>query len=318
MLGLTLRQIRYFIAVAETGSITRAAAAVNISQSAITEAIKALEGQLGARLVERRARGVVLTHEGHQFVRHARTIMSAVADAAFAVGRSSERRDGHVDIGVTHIVAGYFLADPLARFRRVFPGITHSVVEDHRRYIAHLLINGELDLGAVVLSDLEESDALEHRVLLRSRHRLWLAPNHPLLAREQIRLADLAGEPLIALAVGECRELGERLWRQAGMRPRLHLATTSVEAVRNLVATGAGLAVLPDLLYRPWSLEGDRLEARDLVDETPSLDVGIIWRRGSPLSAPAQLFRDLMFEARPAVEPALRSFESSEISDRNF
>ena len=76
--------------------------------------------------------------------------------------------------------------------------------------------------------------------------------------------------------------------------------------------------MLPDLLYRPWSLEGDRLEARDLVDETPSLDVGIVWRRGSPLSTPAQLFRDLIFEARPGVEPGLRSFESSEISDRNF
>lgn len=318
MLGLTLRQIRYFVAVAETGSITRAAAAVNISQSAITEAIKALEGQLGARLVERRARGVALTHEGHQFVRSARAIMSAVADAAFAVGRSSERREGHVAIGVTHIVAGYFLADPLARFRRVFPGITYGVVEDDRRYIAHLLVNGELDLGAVVLSDLEERDALEHRLVLRSRHRLWLAPNHPLLQREQIRLADIAAEPLIALVVGECRELGERLWRQAGLRPRTQLATTSVEAVRSLVATGAGMAVLPDLLYRPWSLEGDRLEARDLADEMPTLDVGIIWRRGSPLGVPARLFRDLMFEARPGVEPSVPAIESSEITDRNF
>ena len=83
-------------------------------------------------------RGVVLTHEGHQFVRHARTIMSAVADAAFAVGRSAVRREGHVEIGVTHIVAGYFLADPLAvgrleridyDFRGTFgsPQVVHAI-----------------------------------------------------------------------------------------------------------------------------------------------------------------------------------------------
>ena len=68
------------------------------------------------------------------------------------------------------------------------------------------------------------------------------------------------------------------------------IRTRSVEAARSLVATGAGIAILPDLAYRPWSLEGDKIEARDLLEELPPVEVAIVWRRGSPLSATAAQF----------------------------
>lgn len=295
---ITLRQIRYFIAVAEAGSVTAAAADVNISQSAITEAIKALQAQLGVSLLERRARGVALTHQGHQFLRHARAIISAVADASLAVTSDPRTAEGHLNLGVTHIVAGYFLADPLARFRRIYPGITYKVVEDARRYVEHLLINGELDIGAVILSNLDDPAAFETRVLVQSRHRLWLPPHHPLNAQDRIGLSDIAHEPLIALAVDEYRRSNDEIWRAAGLLPQIHMTTASVEAIRSLVATGAGVALLPDMLYRPWSLEGDRLEAREVADSLPTLDVGLIWRRGSPLPPAARLFRELVLETR--------------------
>ncbi len=295
---VTLRQIRYFVAVAEAGSVTAAAADVNISQSAITEAVKALQAQLGVSLLERRARGVALTHQGHQFLRHARAILSAVADASLAVTSDPRTAEGHLNLGVTHIVAGYFLADPLARFRRIYPGITYKVVEDARRFVEHLLINGELDIGAVILSNLDDPAAFETRVLVQSRHRLWLPPHHPLNAQDRIGLADIAREPQIALAVDEYRRSNEEIWRAAGLTPKIHMTTASVEAIRSLVATGAGIALLPDMLYRPWSLEGDRLEAREVADSLPTLDVGLIWRRGSPLPPPARLFRELVLEVR--------------------
>lgn len=293
---VTLRQIRYFIAVAETGSVTAAAADVNISQSAITEAVKALQAQLGVSLLERRARGVALTHQGHQFLRHARAIISAVADASLAVTNDPRSAEGHLNLGVTHIVAGYFLADPLARFRRIYPSISYKVFEDGRRYVEHLLINGELDIGAVILSNLDDPEAFETRVLVQSRHRLWLPPHHPLNAQDRIDLADIATEPLIALAADEYRRSSDEIWRAAGLTPTIHMTTASVEAIRSLVATGAGVALLPDMLYRPWSLEGDRLEARAVADPMPTLDVGLIWRRGSPLPEPAKLFRELVLE----------------------
>lgn len=295
---ITLRQIRYFIAVAEAGSVTAAAADVNISQSAITEAIKALQAQLGVSLLERRSRGVALTHQGHQFLRHARAIISAVADASLAVTSDPRTAEGHLNLGVTHIVAGYFLADPLARFRRIYPGITYQVVEDARRYVEHLLINGELDIGAVILSNLDDPAAFETRVLVQSRHRLWLPPHHPLNGQDRIGLADIARESLIVLAVDEYRRSNDEIWRAAGLMPRVHMTTASVEAIRSLVATGAGVALLPDMLYRPWSLEGDRLEAREVADSLPTLDVGLIWRRGSPLPPSARLFRELVLETR--------------------
>ncbi len=75
-----------------------------------------------------------------------------------------------------------------------------------------------------------------------------------------------------------------------GHRPRVAFRTRSVEAVRSLVATGAGVALLPDLIYRPWSLEGDRIESRDVSGALPVVQVGIVWRRGAPLSASAREF----------------------------
>ena len=74
------------------------------------------------------------------------------------------------------------------------------------------------------------------------------------------------------------------------MRPRVAIRTRSVEAARSLVAPGAGLAVLPDLTYRPWSLEGDKIEARDLLDEPPPVEVAVMWRHGSPLNPVAGQF----------------------------
>src|SRR5690606_36140708 len=100
-MSLTLRQLRYFIAVAESGSITGAARQVNVSQSAVTEAVKALEEHMGATLMERRARGVRLTHEGHQFLRHARRVLGAVEDAENALSPDLRTVAGILNLGVT-------------------------------------------------------------------------------------------------------------------------------------------------------------------------------------------------------------------------
>jgi len=74
------------------------------------------------------------------------------------------------------------------------------------------------------------------------------------------------------------------------VRPTISFRTRSVEAVRSLVATGAGLAILPSLVYRPWSLEGDRIEIRDVSGNLPSVQVGLAWRRGAPVSTPTRNF----------------------------
>jgi len=293
---MTLRQVRYFVAVAEAGSVTAAAAAIGISQSAVTEALKQLEEQTGASLFERHARGLALTHQGHQFLHHAHNILAAVADGQRALSTGAPSLAGRVALGVTSLVAGYFLADLLARFRRVFPNVEVEVHEDLRDYVEHLLVNGELDIGLFLVSNIGDRAALDHEVVVRSRNRVWLSPSHRLAGAERIALADLADEPMIQLDLDEMAETARGWWRQARLRPRVALKTGSVEAVRSLVATGAGVSIMPDMTYRPWSLEGDRLEARALADSLPTLDVGLAWRRGSGLSLPARTFIELSRE----------------------
>jgi len=297
-MSITLRQISYFLATAESGSVSAAAASVGISQSAITGSILALEEQTGAVLFERHSKGVSLTYEGHQFLRHARLITAAVADARRALAARPRSVAGNLNLGVTSLVSGYFLADLLARFRRVFPNVQVQVVEDERSYIEHLLINGELHLGLMLVSNLGDRDALDFETLVCSRNRVWSAPTHRFAALDVVSFADIAQEPLIALTIDEIPQITRSLWAARGIRPNIALNTASVEAVRSLVATGAGVAVLPDMAYRPWSLEGDRLEARPLEEELPTVDVGLVWRRGSRRNEAASIFLDLARERR--------------------
>jgi DNA-binding transcriptional LysR family regulator len=293
---ITLRQISYFLAAAETGSISAAAVRMGISQSAVTESIRTLEDQAGVHLFERNSKGVALTYQGHQMMRHARLILSAVADAGRALGTRSESVTGTLNLGVTSLVAGYFLADILARFRRVVPNVEVRVVEEERPYIEHLLVNGELQLALMIISNLENKMALGYETLMRSRNRVWMAPNHPFAKKATISFSEIAQEPLIALSIDEMPAITRSWWAAHGLRPNIVLNTSSVEAVRGLVATGAGVTVLPDMTYRPWSLEGDRLEARSLDIELPTLDVGLAWRRGSKETEVSNIFRQLAQE----------------------
>jgi DNA-binding transcriptional LysR family regulator len=293
---ITLRQISYFLAAAETGSISAAAVRMGISQSAVTESIRTLEDQAGVHLFERNSKGVALTYQGHQMMRHARLILSAVADAGRALGTRSESVTGTLNLGVTSLVAGYFLADILARFRRVVPKVEVRVVEEERPYIEHLLVNGELQLALMIISNLENKMALGYETLMRSRNRVWMAPNHPFAKKATISFSEIAQEPLIALSIDEMPAITRSWWAAHGLRPNIVLNTSSVEAVRGLVATGAGVTVLPDMTYRPWSLEGDRLEARSLDIELPTLDVGLAWRRGSKETEVSNIFRQLAQE----------------------
>lgn len=290
---ITLRQITYFLATAEAGSVSAAAASVGISQSAVTESIRELEGQTGATLFERHSKGVLLTYQGHQFLRHAKLIMAAVADAGRALNDRSEAVTGTLNLGVTSLVAGYFLADLLARFRRIFPNVKVHVVEEERQFVEHLLFNGELHLALMLVSNLEDKLALDHETLVRSRNRVWIAPGHRFAAMDCVSFAEVVEEPLIALTIDEMLQGMRSWWRPHGLQPNIVLHTASVEAVRSLVATGAGVAVLPDLAYRPWSLEGDRLEARPLQEDLPTIDVGLAWRRGSKRSEATNTFLEV-------------------------
>lgn len=285
----TLRQLQFFVAVAEQGSVSRAAQKLSISQSSVTEAIKDLEGDLGVELFERHPRGLNITHKGNQFLRHATKILADVSDARRSFAGEAAV-GGRLQLGVTSLVAGYVLSDILARYRRAFPGVEVTATEDNGDYLEHLLVGGELDVAVMVISNLRDRMALQAEIIEVSPYRLWLPLGHHLTGVDIISVHDIAREPLIMLTVDEIEENTGKLMIALGARPHVAFRTRSVEAVRSLVATGAGIALLPDLVYRPWSLEGDRIESRDVSGSLPVVQVGMVWRRGSGLPQSARDF----------------------------
>ena len=286
----TIRQLQFFVAVAEQGSVSRAARQLSISQSSVTEALKGLEADLGVSLFDRRSRGVEVTHKGSQFLRHATEILRSVSNARIAFLEEAARPPGRLMLGVTSLVAGYVLSDILARFRRAYPEVEVRAIEDNGDYLQHLLIGGELDVAVVLTSSIGDRSALQVETLQVSPYRLWLPLGHPLAGVEAIGLDQVVSEPLIMLTVDEIEESTNRLVAALGVRPNVAFRTRSVEAVRSLVATGAGVALLPSLIYRPWSLEGDRIEIRDVSGDLPAVQVGLAWRRGAPLPEAAHDF----------------------------
>jgi DNA-binding transcriptional LysR family regulator len=289
-MSFTFKQARYFVSVAELGSISRAAASLSISQSSVTEAIKDLEAHLGVKLFDRRRRGVEVTHHGHVFLRHAKAILAEMSNAEINLSTEAGLVGRALNIGVTSLTAGYVLSDILSRFRRAQPQVEVSALEDTGEYLEHLLIGGELDVAVMMVSNLSNSQALHSEILTISPFRLWLPLGHKLGARESIEIEDLAEEPQIVLDVDEMQGEAMRLVSSFPTRPRIAFRTRSVEAVRSLVASGAGVALLPDLIYRPWSLEGERIESRDVSGQLPVVRVGLVWRRGATIPEATRAF----------------------------
>ena len=278
-MALSLRQIRYFVAAAEAGQISKAAIGLNISQSAVTAAVQGLEAHLNARLFDRHAVGISLTYEGHQFLQRARHVLTAVQEATRITTRSRDAIEGRLRVAMTYTVAGYFMPPHIARFQRNFPKIELELHERPRPEIERGLVSGEFDLALLLTSNLADTEGIASETLLRSRRRLWLNSDHHLLRKQVVSLADVAAQPYVMLTVDEAAQTASAYWRKTAYRPHVIFRTSSVEAIRSMVSTGMGVTVLSDMVYRPWSLEGERIEAVTLADAVPSMDVGIAWAR---------------------------------------
>lgn len=294
VMSLTLKQLRYFVAAAETGQISLAAIEMNISQSAVTAAVQGLEAQLGVRLLSRGTQGVTLTPEGARFLSRAREILGAVEEAVRSPLGDARRATGTVRLAMSYTVAGYFLSRHLAAFRRSYPGIALELHEMARARCEEALEAGAIDIAVLLTSNIENAAALEFETLFRSRRRLWLPIDHPLLALPAVPLAEVVRQPYIMLTVDEAAHTQARFWRAFGREPQVIFATSSVEAVRSMVAAGMGVTVLSDMVYRPWSLEGQRIEQRPVTEGAPSMDVGLVWARGRPLPPPVEVFRSFL------------------------
>ena len=302
-MAISLRQIRYFIATADRGQVSLAATEVNVSQSAITAAIQQLEADLGVSLFTRHNAGLALTMEGTRFLQHARNIMAAVNAAETAPLSGLSTISGTVRLGVTYTVAGYFLPRHYARFIRTYPNIKVEISELPRQQIEDKLNSGALDLAVMLVSNIHDRTHLAYETLLRSKRRLWLPVEHELLRAETITLEDISKFPYVMLTVDEANRTAGLYWKKITLKPNVIFKTSSVEAVRSMVADGIGVTILSDMVYRPWSLEGQRIEMRSITADIPTMDVGLAWRKAakqSPATAILREFFGLSFSGESA------------------
>ncbi|BEU28090.1 LysR family transcriptional regulator [Paraburkholderia sp. 22B1P] len=294
---VTLRQFRYFVAAAQSGQFSMAATTEHVSQSAITNAVQALEEALGTRLFVRLPQGVELTPDGQAFLNHARQVLDTVRDAMHTPPFRAHSLRGAVRVAASYTLLGYFLPDLLARFRSTYPEVELDLRDLDRPSIETAVTEGEVDLGVALLSNVERRTRFGHHVLMRSRRQLWAAPAHPLMQMQTPSLREVAAYPYIQLTVDEGEQSTMRYWKQKRIEPNIAFRTSSMEALRGLVAHGFGVTILSDMVFRPWSLEGRRINACALRDEIPQMEAGMLWHPHTALSDPARALQQFLIHA---------------------
>ncbi|MBS9718925.1 LysR family transcriptional regulator [Pseudohalocynthiibacter aestuariivivens] len=287
---MNLRHLKYFVATAETGQVSRAANALSISQSSVTSAIKELEISLGAELFHRSSHGMELTDSGREFLAASKEILEKVDEACRLTRRRSET-SGVISIAATYTVLGYFLPYHLDRLSQLHPGLEIQLHELNRESIEDGLLANRYDMAVVLTSNLNNPE-IETETLLKSSRRLWVPNGHRFSRVGKASFEEISKENYIMLTVDEAAHTAMKYWSLTNFRPKTKLRTSSVEAVRSMVANGQGVTILSDMVYRPWSLEGKRLETVSTDIEIPTMDVGLAWRKASDFSSPMNLLHN--------------------------
>ena len=281
---MNFRHLKFFVAAAESGQVSRAATQLSISQSAVTGAIKELESELGTSLFFRTAQGMEMTEAGRDFLASTREILEKL-DLAKRMAQRQSPAKGSISIASNYTVIGYFLPPHLDRLKHMYPNLDIRISELNREGIEEGLLSNRFDLAVVLTSNIANSE-LKTKTLLRSSRRLWAANSHKFIREGKATFEDISREDYIMLTVDEAAHTTMRYWSLSPFKPKVTLRTSSVEAVRSMVANGQGVTILSDMVYRPWSLEGKRIGTAVTDYEIPSMDIGLAWRKGVEIRKP--------------------------------
>jgi DNA-binding transcriptional LysR family regulator len=249
---LDVRRLRVLHEVAGHGSFSAAAAALNVTQSAVSQHVAALERELGVTVIERGSRPVELTEAGHALVRHARVIFARLDGAEQELGEIARRRRGRLRFGSFPTALATLAPPAFAHFRRDHAGVLLSVLDDHLQRLIPRLEAGELDLALIYESDaLPDVSArdLRRTPLLDDVYRVLLPSGHRLARRRRaLELADLAEEPWIGGSpVSAWYRIVREACRACGFEPTVEFTTDDHVAVQSLVVAGLGVSVVPGL-----------------------------------------------------------------------
>lgn len=244
---MELRQLQYFVAVAEEGHFTRAAERVLIAQPAISQQIRRLEAELGERLFDRDRRSVRLTAAGEALLPEARATLAAAERARSAVTSLSGLLTGRLTVGAFEGAPERLLARALGRFRREHPAVEVRVREDYAGELLAAVRRGELDAAITGLpDDRKPPSGLRIDRIAREPLVAAAAPGHPLAGHAAIPLARLEGEPMVVLTPGSSQRAHvERACRAVGFTPDITAETRHLGLLWDLVSEGIGIAVVP-------------------------------------------------------------------------
>ncbi|WP_064745547.1 LysR family transcriptional regulator [Pseudonocardia acaciae] len=288
---LSLRQLSYFVAAAEAGTMTAAGAELHVSQSAVSLGVSELERQLGVRLVlRRRAHGLTLTAAGRELIGPARALLRLAEELRAGAGELGSALRGRLVVGCFQTIGPFVMPALLDSFRAAHPAVELDFVEGSLVDLQEMLLDGQCEVA--LLYDLDLGPAVHRETVYPTTPHVLLAPSHPLAALTEIRLADLAGHDMIMLNFPPSEHYFASLLAAAGVTPRVRHRTVNFEMVRSLVARGHGYSMLIQRPAVEVSYEGRPLVSRPIADPLDPMEVVLAWPSTAPPTRRARAFAD--------------------------
>jgi len=277
----TLKQLRYLLAVADAGHFGQAAKACFVSQSTLSAGISELEDLLGVVLIERTSRSVLLTDIGTEVVRRARSTLLEIEDMMAVCDASQKPFTGRMRLGVIPTVAPFLLPPLMKKVRDTYPDFQLLIREDLSGHLVDALHKGELDLLLLALPF--EAENVDSAVLFEDRFWFACSDQHPLNQRESLLPDDLKGQDLLLLEDGHC--LRDHVLEACNLAlddVSLPFQATSLNTIVQMVASGIGVTLLPQMAVNCSLLSGVDVSLKPFAAESISRDVGLMWRKKSP------------------------------------
>ncbi|BCG59866.1 LysR family transcriptional regulator [Paenibacillus sp. URB8-2] len=291
---MELRQLLYVLQIANERNFSRAAEKLHIAQPSLSQQLSKLERELGVMLFQRNTSAVELTHAGTKFVEQAQIIIDAVELLRQEMTDISELRTGRVVVGSMPITGAHLLPHVLPVFKRKYPEIDITLLEDSSMNLEKLTASGQTDLSLLSLP--LEIPALAYEILGEERIDLAVPPEHPLAERAstgvRTSLEELKQESFIVLKEGQgFRKMTVDLCRQAGFEPSVVFESNNMETVQSLVAAGMGVTLVPRFISRAPRSEFVPVYL-PLAEPVPSRTLVVAYRKGRYLSKAAEAFID--------------------------
>lgn len=276
---MNLRDLQYLVALAETRHFGRAAERCHVSQPTLSAQLKKLEEFLGARLIERQPRRVALTAAGEAVVERARGMLRDAEDIRALARASADPLAGQLRVGLIPTLGPYLLPRVAPRLRRALPKLQLILHEHQTAPLIAQVVEGELDLALLALP--ADTGGLETRSLFAEAFLVAMPERHRLATHRRLRTSDLAGEKLLLLEDGHClRDQALEVCGMAGTEEQ-DFRATSLETLRQMVASGLGITLLPRLATEGPFGATRGLAVRPFAPPAPSRVIGTAWRRSS-------------------------------------